>query len=94
VQWAAVRISVLLIREPPQKGLDENWLLMSPTCQGYSFSEVATPPTILETLLAVPHWHPEEGGEGAGAGDGDGAGVGAGVGAGGGKKAWRHELAT
>ena len=30
-------------------------LKVPPTCQGYSLTSVSTPPTILVTLLAIPH---------------------------------------
>ena len=66
--------SLSLIRVPPQNGVDEDDDRMSPTCQGYSFSSVATPPTILETVLAWPHLQVVRGGGGLGVGGG-GAGA-------------------
>ena len=56
VQWAAVRMVLLLRMDPPQYGrvLDE---LTSPTCHGYSFTSVTTPPTILLALLGTPQLH-------------------------------------
>ena len=65
-QCAAVRTSWELIRLPPQKGV-EDLEDRRPTCQGYSWGFVLTPPTILDTGLAWPHLHEELG---AGAGDG------------------------
>ena len=62
VQWAAVRISLLLMRLPPQNGVLSEELEISPTCHGYSLASVFTPPTILETRLAWPHLQEVRGG--------------------------------
>ena len=46
VQWAAVKMCLLEMMDPPQKGL----LLPGrtrPTCQGYSLTSVSVPPTTL-----------------------------------------------
>ena len=87
VQWRAVSTSLLLTRVPPQNGDEEDWLDRSPTCQGYSFSSVGAPPTILVLRLAWPHLQEPEGvgagvgaGEGEGTGDGEDTGEGEGVG--------------
>ena len=66
-QCAAVRTSWELIKEPPQKGVELDLEDRRPTCQGYSWGFVLSPPTILDTGLAWPHLHDELG---AGAGDG------------------------
>ena len=79
VQWRAVSTSLLLTRVPPQNGDEEDWLDRSPTCQGYSFSSVGAPPTILVLRLAWPHLQEPVG---VGAGDGDGTGEGEGTGEG------------
>ena len=57
----------------------------SPTCHGYSFSIVGTPPSILSLRLAWPHlqelvWVGAGGGEGTGAGEGADEGEGTGDG--------------
>ena len=53
VQWAAVRTKRLLTRDPPHQ-MNPEFLFTSPACQGYSFTSVSTPPTILWALLARP----------------------------------------
>merc|ERR1711970_64369 len=78
VQWAAVKMVLLLRIDPPQYGFPVNVSII-PTCQGYSFTSVSTPPTILVTLLAMPHWHPPLGPVVLGAGLGVVSPVGAGL---------------
>ena len=53
MQWAAVKMVLLLRIEPPQYGLLPKELT-SPTCHGYSLISVTTPPTILVALLGIP----------------------------------------
>ena len=43
------------MRLPPQNGVLDEELEISPTCHGYSLASVVTPPTILETRLGCPH---------------------------------------
>ena len=59
VQWAALSTHLVLTREPPQKmeqapGLEQDQDPTSPACQGYAFTSVLTPPTILVALLTRP----------------------------------------
>ena len=59
VQWAAVRMCWLEMRDPPHQGdlpLEDT----SPTCQGYSLTSVSWPPTILVPLFTWPQLHEED----------------------------------
>lgn len=59
VQWAAVRMCLSEIRDPPHQG----WLPnedTSPTCQGYSLTAVSCPPTILVPLFTWPQLQVED----------------------------------
>ena len=46
------------MRVPPQNGV-RPLRETSPTCHGYSFTSVLTPPTILSDLLGIPHLQEE-----------------------------------
>ena len=56
VQWAAVRMCLSEMMDPPQEGVLPSEMPTNtiPTCQGYSLTSVSVPPMILVALLTSP----------------------------------------